>query len=253
MTLTAARKLWMIFKIKKRFNLPHAHKNSPKADVFLFVLVSFFFSLCFASSVLAADDSRVLSVKEVSQKVEDAQDSVNDVQMKLEMTMKDSLSGQEQHQNGLIQIKSPDKVYVHYDKPNEQFLYVNGGSMQMYQPDQKTVYVQKNTKGRDGSPFYLGVGRALKKYINVSRVSIIKNSGDEVVLLFIPMDNNQGFDRMKVSIHKKDWWPYRMEVETPSMTTKAEFKDFVFNKGLADNLFKFTPPQDAKVVEGGAF
>jgi len=64
----------MIFKIKKRFNLPHAHKNSPKADVFLFVLVSFFFSLCFASSVLAADDSRVLSVKEVSQKVEDAQD-----------------------------------------------------------------------------------------------------------------------------------------------------------------------------------
>jgi len=97
------------------------------------------------------------------------------------------------------------------------------------------------------------VGRALKKYINVSRVSIIKNSGDEVVLLFIPMDNNQGFDRMKVSIHKKDWWPYRMEVETPSMTTKAEFKDFVFNKGLADNLFKFTPPQDAKVVEGGAF
>jgi len=73
------------------------------------------------------------------------------------------------------------------------------------------------------------------------------------VLLFIPQDDNQGFDRMKVSIHKKDWWPYRMEVETPSMTTKAEFKDFVFNKGLADNLFKFIPPQDAKVVEGGAF
>jgi outer membrane lipoprotein-sorting protein len=44
-----------------------------------------------------------------------------------------------------------------------------------------------------------------------------------------------------------------MEVETTSTISKANFKDFVFNKGLADSLFKFTPPQDAQVVEGGAF
>jgi len=217
------------------------------------VLVAFLGAAIFAGGALADSDSQVLSVSEVSQKVEDAQDSVDDVQMKLEMTMKDSLSGQEQHQNGLIQIKSPDKVYVHYDKPNEQYLYVDGDSMQMYQPVQKTVYVQKNGKGKDDSPFYLGVGRALEKYIKVSRVSIIKDSGDEIVLLFIPLDDNQGFDRMKVSIHKKDWWPYEMEVETPSMTTKADFKDIVFNKAVPDSLFQFTPPQDAQVVEGGAF
>jgi outer membrane lipoprotein-sorting protein len=215
------------------------------------VSASLWLNFGFVSALIA--DSTVLSVQEVTQKVEDAQDSVDDVQMKLEMTMKDSLSGREQHQNGIIQIKSPDKVYVHYEKPNEQFLYVNGGSMKMYQPDQKTVYEQKSGKGKDRSPFYLGVGRALKKYIKVSRVSIIKDSGDEIVLLFIPLYDNQGFDRMKVSISKKNWWPYRMEVETPSMVTRADFKDFVFNRGLADNLFKFTPPQDAQVVEGGAF
>ena len=238
----------MILKIKSK--IFWGNINLETVLIFYF---SLFLGLGFAQKVKADSDAPLLTVSEVSTKVEDAQDSVVDVQMKLEMTMKDSLSGQEQHQNGLIQIKSPDKVYVHYDKPNEQFLYVNGSSMQMYQPDQKTVYVQKNEKAKARSPFYLGVGRALKKYINVSRVSIIKNSGDEVELLFIPLDDNQGFDRMKVSIHKKDWWPYRMEVETPSVTTKADFKDFVFNKGLPDNLFKFTPPQDAQVVEGGAF
>src|SRR5665213_631145 len=245
----------MTLKIKKTANLPQRHRDAASLTNILIccVSVSLWLSLGFAAKAQADSETPLLTVSEVSAKVEDAQDSADDVQMKLEMTTKDSLSGQEQHQNGLIQIKSPDKVYVHYDKPNEQFLYVNGGSMQMYQPDQKTVYVQKSEKGKERSPFYLGVGRALKKYINVSRVSIIKNSGDEVELLFIPLDDNQGFDRMKVSIHKKDWWPYRMEVETPSMTTKADFKDFVFNKGLADNLFKFTPPQDAQVVEGGAF
>jgi outer membrane lipoprotein-sorting protein len=245
----------MIFKIKKTIKSPQRHRDTVNLKNILIgcVFVSLWLNLGFSPKLKADSDSPALSVQEVSQKVEDAQDSVDDVQMKLEMTMKDSLSGQEQHQNGLIQIKSPDKVYVRYDKPNEQFLYVNGGSMQMYQPDQKTVYVQKNVSGKDRSPFYLGVGRALKKYIKVSRVSIIKDSGDEVVLLFIPVDDNQGFDRMKVSIRKKNWWPYRMEVETPSVTTKADFKDFVFNKGLPDNLFKFTPPQDAQVVEGGAF
>jgi outer membrane lipoprotein-sorting protein len=238
----------MIFKINKT-------KSFQTVSLRIFLIGCFCLSLWlgFSQKAKADSDDPILTVSEVSQKVEDAQDSVDDVQMKLEMTMKDSLSGQEQHRNGLIQIKSPDKVYVHYDKPNEQFLYVNGNLMQMYQPVQKTVYVQKNVKGKDNSPFFLGVGRALKKYINTCHVSIIKVSGDEVVLLFIPEDENQGFDRMKVSIHKKDWWPYKMEVETPSMTTSAEFKDFVFNKGLVDNLFKFTPPQDTQVVEGGTF
>ena len=211
----------------------------------------FLVSVC--AWAMADTPTPALTVKEVVNKVETAQDSVDDVQMKLEMSMKDTLSGQEQHLHGLIQIKSPDKVYVHYEKPNEQFLYVNGSSMQMYQPDQKTVYTQKSEAGKDRSPFYLGVGRALKKYVKVSRVSITKDSGDEIVLLFIPVDDNQGFDRMKVSIHKKDWWPYQMQVDTTSTITKADFKDFAFNKGLADSLFKFTPPKDAQVVEGGAF
>ncbi|HTA76916.1 MAG TPA: outer-membrane lipoprotein carrier protein LolA [bacterium] len=217
------------------------------------ILTGLFLILSGLTPLLADSPAPALSVKEICQKVQDAQDSAQDIQMKLEMTMKDTLSGQEQHLHGLIQIKSPDKVFVHYEKPNEQFLYVNGGSMQMYQPAQKTVYVQKNGPGKDRSPFYVGVGRALKKYMKVSRVSITKDSGDEVVLLFIPLDDNEGFDRMKVSIHKKDWWPYQMEVETTSTNSKANFKDFVFNKGLADSLFKFTPPKDAQVVEGGAF
>jgi outer membrane lipoprotein-sorting protein len=219
----------------------------------LIKIITCLFLASVSAWVMADSNTPALTVKEVVNKVETAQDSVDDVQMKLEMSMKDTLSGQEQHLHGLIQIKSPDKVYVHYEKPNEQFLYVNGSSMQMYQPDQKTVYVQKSEAGKDRSPFYLGVGRALKKYIKVSRVSITKDSGDEIVLLFIPVDDNQGFDHMKVSIHKKDWWPYQMEVETTSTITKADFKDLVFNKGLADSLFKFTPPKDAQVVEGGAF
>ena len=210
--------------------------------------------LVFAAGARAEGDKpKDPTVEEISQKVEEAQSSVADVRMDLNMDMKDSLSGNTQNVKGVIQIKSPDKVYVHYTKPEEQFLYVGEGLMQMYQPSQKTVYQQHGGKGKDSGPMYLGVGKELKKYIQISRVSIIKNSADEVGLLFIPLVDDAGFDKMRVYIHKKDWWPYQMEVETPATVTKARFSNFAFNQGLKDGLFEFTPPKGAQVVEGAVF
>lgn len=200
-----------------------------------------------------AEDKKDLSVADVSKKVEDAQASVQDVQMDLSMEMKDSLSGTQQKVNGQIKIKSPNLVYVHYNKPMEQFLYVSGSLAQMYQPSEKMVYQQHNGKGAHAEPVYVGVGKELKKYIAISRVSIIKDSDSEIELLFIPAVDDAGFDKMRVSIHKKDWWPYQMEVETPSTTTKAVFSNFSFNKGLPESLFQFTPPKGAEIVEGAVF
>ena len=194
-----------------------------------------------------------LSVKEIAQKVEDAQNALQDLQMDLEMQMKDALSGSQQDMKGVVNMKSPDKMFVHYTRPTEQFLYIGGSLIQMYQPDQKTVYQQKNGDGKN-APIYLGVGKQLKKYIDISKVSVIKNSDSEVELLLTPHDSmTAGFDRMKVFIHKKDWWPYQMEVETPSNSTKAKFSHLVFNKGLKSSLFQFTPPKGAQVVEGAIF
>lgn len=200
-----------------------------------------------------ADNSKDLSVKEVSKKVEEAQAAAKDVQMDLSMEMKDSLSGSQQKVSGQIKIKSPDLVYVHYNKPMEQFLYVSGPLAQMYQPSEKMVYQQHNGKGAHAEPVYVGVGKELKKYIAISRVSIIKNSDSEIELLFIPVVDDAGFDKMRVYIHKKDWWPYQMEVETPSTTTKAVFSNFLFNKDLPESLFQFTPPKGAQIVEGAVF
>ncbi len=201
-----------------------------------------------------ADSGKELSVDQVSKNVEQAQAGIQDVQMDLKMEMKDSLSGSQQKLTGKVKMKSPDMIYVHYTQPSEQFLYADQGLVQMYQPDQKMVYQQHTGKGQGANaPIYLGVGKELKKYIGISRVSIIENSDSQVGLLFMPLVQDAGFDRMKVYIHKKDWWPYRMEVETPAMTTKADFSNISFNGGLKESLFQFTPPKSAQVVEGAVF
>jgi len=105
------------------------------------------------TSVSFADQPKPLSVNDVTQKVQDAQDAAEDIQMRIENNMKDTLSGQEKHFHGTVQIKSSDKVFIHYEKPDEQFLYINGKSTRMYVPDQNTVYHQDAGRGQ---PFTWG-------------------------------------------------------------------------------------------------
>jgi outer membrane lipoprotein carrier protein len=239
-------------KFKNKFFFLNLVLNKPFLASWCLGVGLFLFVLSVAA--VWADSGKELSVDQVSKNVEEAQAGIQDVQMDLKMEMKDSLSGTQQKVEGKVKIKSPDMVYVHYTQPTEQFLYAGGDLVQMYQPAQKMVYQQHSGKGQNANaPIYLGVGKELKKYIGISRVSIIENSDNQVGLLFMPLVEDAGFDKMKVYIHKKDWWPYRMEVETPAMTTKADFSNISFNSGLKDSLFQFTPPKSAQVVEGAVF
>ena len=243
--------------MKKSIKPAFSRQLSAVRKTFL-LLVIFFGFLISQSLVLGGegkkDVKKELTVAEISKNVQAAQEAAKDSQMDLAMEMKDTLSGAVQKSKGKVQMKSPDKIFVHYTQPAEQFLYVGGHLSQMYQPDQKTVYQQRQGKGKDSAPVYLGIGKQLKKYIEISKVTLVKNSGDEVELLFIPNDKmDAGFDKMRVTIHKKDWWPTQIEMETPSMNTKAKFSNLSFNQGLKDSLFQFTPPKGAQVVEGSVF
>jgi len=195
-----------------------------------------------------------LSVDEILKRVDKSQAAMKDVEMELKMEMKDSLSGTKQQVRGLVRMKNPGRVWAHYTHPIEQFLFVKGDRVRMYQPAQNMVYQQKGgSSGKGGEPVYLGVGHELKQYMAISRVSISKETGEEVTLLFVPRSQQGLFDRMKVTINKRTWWPYKIEMKAPSADTKATFQKFRFNQGMEDSLFEFTPPSDAQIVEGAVF
>jgi outer membrane lipoprotein-sorting protein len=226
-------------------------KTFNKTNLGLVSLAVIFMAL---GSAIRAEEKTALTVKDVSDLVEAAQLAALDAQMDLRMEMKDALSGQTQNYEGKVFTKSPGKVFVHYTKPEEQFLYVGAEGSQMYQPSEKMDYVQQGAKGKDTKPVYLGVGQELKRYIDISKVKIVSENGDEVVLDFTPLDKDQsGFDHMKVTIRKKDWWPTQVEITTPAMVNKARFSRIVLNKGLKDEIFSFTPPKDAQIVQGDIF
>lgn len=236
---------------------PQGHRDTVESSFLKNGVSVSLWLLLFCSAVQAKADGvkKPLTVDEISQKVDAAQSGVKDAQMDLGMEMKDSLSGSVQKIKGQVKIKNPDKVFVHYSEPISQDLYVSGPLAQMYQPAQKMVYRQKSPSGKEAeTPLYVGVGKELKRYMKISQVSILQDSDQEIRLLFKPKNaDDAGFDEMRVTIRKSDWWPTRMEVTTPSATTRAEFDHFHFNQGLKDDLFSFTPPKDTEVVDGAVF
>ncbi len=226
--------------------------RNPSNPVFAsFFLIFFTAASAWAPSVWADEPKVKLTVEMISQKVAEAQSKIQDVQMDLKMRMQDTLSGKTQEVEGSVEMKSPNLVYAHYKKPGEQFLYIDGSRIQMYQPGQNMVYQQD--AGGGAGPVYLGVGQELKRYMDISRVSIEQDSADEVVLKFIPKSADAAFNEMKVTIRKKDWWPYRMKVETDALITESEFSNFRFNQGIDSKVFQFVKPKGADVVQGAIF
>lgn len=193
-----------------------------------------------------------LTVQEVSRRMEEAQASVKDVQFLLKGEYVDTLSGEKDRLEARVAIRHPDRAFAHYTRPFEQFLYLDAKSVRIYHPEQKTVYVQEESGGSKGR-LEIGVGREIARYMNKSRVSIIKDSKDSLVLLFIPKSDELGFESLKLTVDKTLWWPVSMEMETPSLAYRASFSDYRFNQNLPDTTFEFTPPEDAQVVEGAVF
>ncbi len=192
-----------------------------------------------------------LSVKEISRRVDAAQAAMKDVRMELKMEMKDALSGVKQNVRGVVVMKNPGKVFVHYTHPIEQFLYIRDEVIQMYQPTQNMVYKQKAGKG--GEPVYLGVGHELNQYMAISRVSVVQETSEEVTLLLVPKVSDALFERMRVVVNKRTWWPVQVRMQSPSVETKATFQKFRFDEGVPDSTFEFSPPDDAQTVEGAVF
>lgn len=195
-----------------------------------------------------------LSVAEISRRVDAAQAAMKDVRMDLKMEMKDSLSGTKQQVRGEVVMKNPGRVFVRYTHPTEQYLYISGGLIQMFQPAQNMVYKQKaSPAGKGGEPAYLGVGHELKEYMAISRVSVVQETSEEVTLLLVPKIQGALFERMRVVINKRTWWPVQVRMQSPSVETKATFQKFRFDTGVEDSTFEFTPPDEAQIVEGAVF
>lgn len=55
--------------------------------------------------------------------------------------------------------------------------------------------------------------------------------------------------KLKLWVDKEYWFPMKMEMDFGNFTSIVEYRNLTFNSGLSDEIFEFSPPKNAKIVE----
>jgi outer membrane lipoprotein-sorting protein len=190
-----------------------------------------------------------MSADEIAKKMEEKYDSINDMSCKMVMTM--NVQGNFETISYDYKYKKPNKYYMESD---DSIIVSDGNTMYVYDKKQNT-YMKI-----DAPPKQKGDYGALIK--NMFDLYDIEYVGDEKVsdrdcyVLKLNPKNKTGSivvsgGALKMWVDKEYWQPLKIEMNGDGFSSTIEYQNVKYNVGLSDDVFKFTPPKDAKLIENG--
>ncbi|MHB0885294.1 MAG: outer membrane lipoprotein-sorting protein [Bacillota bacterium] len=180
------------------------------------------------------------------------------------LDLKYTLAGQDQTVEIKQSFKKPDRHRLEFLAPAElkgQLTVFNGQTMWTYSPSDNEVLVftqaGEEVVGQDQRSLISGVLDSLKSAESVRAAGRGRIEGRFAYILEVTPATPKGDDLvslLKVWVDRATWLPLKVETYNGAgkLVSSALYKDVKENSGLADDLFKFTPPQGANVTQGGA-
>jgi outer membrane lipoprotein carrier protein len=159
--------------------------------------------------------------------------------------------GRTEDSSGTVQMKKPGLVRWDYDKPEKRTLFVEGKTLWIWQPEDKSAQVKRNFGGDQLSSaftFLWGKGDLLKEF----SAKVIPHppglpEGDALQL--DPLKPVAGVAKL-VFVVGKDGRVLASVVTNPQGdVNQIVFSDAKVDQRLPDSLFHFEPPKDAYVQE----
>ena len=146
---------------------------------------------------------------------------------------------------GVMQIQKPNKFRWDYNKPFVQQIVGDGEKIWLFDPELNQVTVRSFSKAAGSSPAALIAGGK-----EIERSFIIKDTSRKGKLewvMAVPKVRETGFERLFLGF--KGDALMKMELhDSFGNRTAIEFINVQRNPKLNEELFKFTPPNDADVL-----
>lgn len=155
--------------------------------------------------------------------------------------------------SGRVTIKKPGMMRWEYKKPSEKLFVADGAKLYIYEPEEEQVIVDSNFKtaelstsisflwgqGKLSDAFNATVGDAEKmgapKGTNVLELVPKKDATYSKLVLVLDPKTNQVIESILY--------------ETSGNTNRFKFKNAAINKGVKEDLFKFTPPKGVEIIQ----
>jgi outer membrane lipoprotein carrier protein len=149
---------------------------------------------------------------------------------------------------GSVLLARPDRFRWDYRAPYRQLIVADGQQVWIYDPDLAQVTVRRQAGALDATPASLLASRR-----PVDEVFAIEELGidDEGVawLSLAPREAGGSFESIRVGVDAGGGLRMRL-VDGFGQTTDLAFRDVQRNPAIAEERFRFTPPEGVDVIRG---
>ena len=196
-----------------------------------------------------------LDVKQIAEKMQQKQDSIEDYSYTMYMTME--FGGQKMETEADMMYKKPNKLKTVQTQPAEMAGSVtvsDGETMWLYDAQQNTVMIMELSETPEQNDLdYLQFIEMMMNESDFSLAGIEKVDGrTSYVIDMSPKDESDDLGMLgdiKVWVDKETWMPLKMDMKDADGNPmySMEYRNFQTNTGISDDEFQFEVPEGAKV------
>jgi outer membrane lipoprotein carrier protein len=148
--------------------------------------------------------------------------------------------------SGTFAFSRPGKFRWTYEKPHMQVLVADGAKLWIHDPDLNQVTVKRIDNAISSTPAALLAGRD-----DITKLFTLRDAGAADGLNWVeasPKAQDTGFERVRLGLSGKSLAAMELYDQLGGHTM-LRFTDLKANAAVAPDLFKFTPPKGADVME----
>jgi chaperone LolA len=186
----------------------------------------------------------VLDKNQIVEKLKLRFEGMNDYSATIRQEKRIALFNSSMISTGLIMWKKSGSLFIAMNPPDASQIFLSGSTLWLYYPDEKVAqkYVLKDKENKPGFFSFCNPIQLVKPG-NIQHISI---SGDSIALdlsTSAPL-----FKKISLCISNKDWLIQKLElVEKDGDSTVITYSNALVNSGIADQKFRFVPPQGVTV------
>ncbi len=200
-----------------------------------------------AGEIPSAGSSRQ---EEVLRATSRAYEGLRSFRATFEQTLENTLLGRTTRSEGTLFQRQPDRFLMRFSDPAGDVIVSDGDYFWMYFPSVDAKQVIRTRRGGQGldlrSQF---IGDPVRRFAATSHGTEAVRGREAHVMTLVPREQ-LGYQRLKVWIDARDYLVRRFELtENNGNIRRFVLSDLATNPTLPDELFQFTPPAGAQVVE----
>lgn len=197
----------------------------------------------------AAQDEGARILREASA----AYEEIQSLQAEFTMRHENPILRRTTTSRGTLYQRQPDRILLRFSEPEGDVIVGDGTYFWVYYPSidpgqvMRAPASQAGTGGVDLRAQFVGDPVQRFDYTLEGEESV---AGRPAHVLVLTPKAKAGYERLKVWIDTSDSFVRRFEITEHNGTTRRfDLADLQINPTLADDLFRFTPPAGARIVE----